>query len=167
MNHWINSLLTLTVPLSEADWNFKEMQRTELPIIAYWMGNLKITPSVRHVLICTKLRGWYLRRSLRPCSFPPDPFSPEATHDFLAIYQKINAWQYSYQLFRFQISNNNETALSLTQMLGTAMINCTSSSVDYLLDDHYQSFWQEIAAIKLEKLTPQSFKILTPSRKSS
>ncbi|MGK7933080.1 MAG: hypothetical protein AB4041_16840 [Microcystaceae cyanobacterium] len=167
MNNWINSLLKLTVPLSEADWKFKKMKRTEPPILVYWMGNLNTTPFVRHSLICSRLKGWNMGRSLSPNSFPSEQFSPETTHDLLAIYQKIDAWQYTSQLFRFQISNDDETAVAVAKWLATAMINCSSSSSDYLLDDHYQSFWQDIAGVKLEKLTPQSFQVWTQPRKSS
>ena len=119
------------------------------------MGHLSATQYVRHMVTCTKLTGWQSPDFKKKQLIVPDKFSPEATHDFIAIYQKVTVWDKTIILFRFQIRNNDKTALQLFELIVEAMTNTQAVNSRYLLNSKYDYLWQEIAQIKLKSISSE------------
>lgn len=152
MQQWLNSIMRITPPLAEANWEFRLVSPVISPLLVSWMGYLSATKQARHLITCTKLTGW---KDQQLAGFKPDKFASETTHDFLAVYQKVHWQNQQVQLFRFQIHNNDSVAKEITKTLATAMINCPELYSRYVLEPRYDYLWQDIAEVKLKTLDSQ------------
>jgi hypothetical protein len=150
MEKWLDFLLRIS--LAKANWSFKIIPEVPRPILIYWIGYLSATQEARHMLSLTKLTGWKDSETQKKKIILPEQADPRATHDFSAVYQKVDECDTTRILFRFQIESNDKIATQIAHTLAEAMNNCRLQDKKYLLDSRYADLWQEIASIELRNL---------------
>ncbi|MCT0253674.1 MULTISPECIES: hypothetical protein [unclassified Synechocystis] len=150
MSEW-HQFLTY-FPLDKANWNFKASQNLTSPLILYYSGILTATPSLRHLLLVSQLKGTDTL-SLGNQSMPrPKMFDHRASHDLTMLYAHGSTPQRRDLLFHFQISGSDITAKQLAYFLIEASGKAETSDQIYLGDRRHRNFWADLARTKLSQL---------------
>ncbi|MBE9239458.1 hypothetical protein [Synechocystis salina] len=154
MSEW-HQFLTY-FPLDKANWNFKASQNLTAPLILYYSGVLPATPSLRHLLLVSQLKGTNTD-SFGNQSMPrPQMFDHGASHDFTMLYAHVAAPQRRDLLFHFQISGSDITAKQLAYFFIEACGKAEDNDQIYLSDRRHRNFWADLARTKLSQLNVDS-----------
>lgn len=139
-------------PVDKANWDFKSSKNLTPPLILYYSGILPATPSLRHLLLVSQLKGTDTE-SLGNQSMPrPRMFDYKASHDFTMLYSQGNGFQDRDLLFHFQISSSDITAKQLAYFLVEAVSHAKENDRVYLGDRQHQHFWTDLVKTKLSQL---------------
>lgn len=143
-------------PLDKANWDFKVSKNLTPPLILYYSGVLPATPSLRHLLLVSQLKGTDTA-SLGNQSMPrPRMFDHKVSHDFTMVYAQGDSAQQRDLLFHFQISGSDITAKQLAYSLVEAVSRAKEDDRVYLGDRQHRHFWLGLASTKLDQLNVDS-----------
>lgn len=143
-------------PLDKANWPFKASTNLTAPLLMYYSGVLPMTPILRHLFLVSQLKGTETESLGNQVMPRPKMFDRQASHDFTMLYANTTANNRRELLFHFQISGSDLTAKQLAYFLVEACLNTRESSLAYLGDRQYHSFWTELARNKLDQLKVDS-----------